>query len=382
MFAVETLIEKGMWMRGDPLEEARIKGAFTRYVAALGPCEEPSADAFGAVWHALRAALAHELRKRSLWSSPPSYLGVYGWRSWTTRGRGARRMENALEELVADCYAAVFVRRLARLRAHLEIKDDIEGLVFLLIRNFLHDRQKRHDPLGFRVYQVLRIAVREAVDAGELAVLAGDAAIRNPTLLGVAAASVREPVTAALRPLVERWNAELLPDLVTAAGPARRPLVARLRRRLLDLEAEGVRTFRFKDLADAFKDDVRLRWAALFDLEEGEAAPDDADATFAATVRLFHPTDRLAERDAFEKLVSCTTERLERLETTAATRHYLRTLWGFLRSYARGEGPDKLPSNRKLAALLRIPRERFPRLYETLSRLIGRCGSGSHGRAA
>ncbi len=369
---------------GVPAPEAR--GAFTRYVRALDPGREPTTEAFDELWRGLRSALRHELRKRSLWSGPPSFLGLVGWPSWLAE----RGTESALDELSADCYAFLFIERLPRLRAQLEVKPNVEGLVFLYLRNYLHDRQKHHDPLGFRIFEVLRSGVRSAVDDSELRVLSGDRRIGNGTLLAAVAAGeagqadpeeAAEP--AALRPIVERWNDELLPDLVTATGAQRQPLLERLRRCLLDLEVAGVRSFRFKDLIDPLKNDVRNRWAALYDLGEGESAPADDAAGLAAAVRLFPPAaSEVEERDSFRQLVGCVAQLMERLGAPGHTRHYLCTLFGFLRTWAGGEGPESLPSNRRLSGLLRIPRDRLPGLYETLRRLIGQCRAATSGRVA
>lgn len=161
---------------------------------------------------------------RGLWGSPPSFLGVYGWQSWSA----ADSTDEPLSELLSECYVFIFVHRLQSLKAHLEVKPNIDGLVFLNLRNFLYDRQRQHDPLGLRVFEILQSAVRQAVRAGELYVLAGDSKIRNDSLLGFTPDT--EPVetaTAALGRLVGIWNDDLLPALVTARGKAVEEVVAR-----------------------------------------------------------------------------------------------------------------------------------------------------------
>ncbi len=345
-----------------------LKGAFTRYLRTIAETEEPTPEAFGEVWRALGAALAHELRRRSLWTSPPSYLGVFGRESWQD--------DEALEELLVDAYAAIFVRRLARLQVQLERHGDVEGLVFRCLRNFVHDRQKDHDPLGYRIFEVVHDAVAATVDAGELVAVGPGRRIRNDTVLATAPEAADERAGAdVLRPIVARWNDDLLPDLVTAGGAGRPRVVARLCRHLLDLEAEGLRAFRFGDLLTPLKDDVRNRWSALFDFGEGESVHDEAaeDLAGADVVRVFHPETRAEEMEDFKKLVACVSEILGRAEPGERSRRYLLTLWEFLRRYASDEGPERLPSNRKLAELLRIPRRLFPELYETVARAVTTC---------
>src|SRR5262245_49899943 len=160
---------------------------FTAFVGCLQGPRTPDADLFHDAWHGLRAALVSEMKKRGLWQSPPCYLGAYGWESWDAeapQGSGSGRAQGALGELVADCYAFIFVDRLQSLKRQLEEKPDIDGLVLLNIRHFLHERQRVHDPLGFRVFELLQAAVEEAISSGSLHVLAGDKKIRNDTLLG------------------------------------------------------------------------------------------------------------------------------------------------------------------------------------------------------
>ena len=377
---------------------------FTEYLRSLDPRGEPPApEAFDELWEALRTALASELRKRGLWDSPPSFLGVYGWPSWSAPGSALRahphRRDDALEELLAECYVFIFVTRLESLKAHLKVKSNIDGLVFLNLRNFLHDRQQQHDPLGARVFEMLQSGVRRAVAAGELHVLAGDSKIKNDTVLGFTPDS--EPtagLATGLYPLVEGWNDDLLPLLVTARGKAKEGVLTKLRRHFPELHAAGARSFRLKDVIDPLKNDVRRRWAARLERSEGETGLEDSDDEFASVVRLAHPDTRIEERESFRKLADCVTASLEGLEVNEKTRAYLWTLWQYLGTYAAD--PDdaachnlrpagavvvgrafgatvaqahELPSRRKLATLLGIPRDRLAGLYAILGELIREC---------
>ncbi len=360
--------------------KSALEGAFTRYVQALAARGEPERAAFDEVWQALRAALVWEMRRRALWRSPPSYLGVHGWPTWAAREPGPGRTASALEELLCDCYAFIFLERLPRLRAHLELKDNIEGLVFLYLRNYLHDRQRSHDPLGSRIFEVLRAAVREAVAAEELWVVAGDSRVRGRTVLAATPEARGEDAAedAVLDGVVRRWNDDLLPDLVTAVGVRRPPLVARLRRRLLALEAVA-EVFRLQAVLVPLRQDARRRWGAIYGAEGGEPAFDDADGDVAAMVSVTEPEARHFEAmESFRFLVGCVHGRIDRLADPARTRRHLQNLWGFLSTHAREEG--RLLSNRKLAALLGIPRDRFPGLWSILGRLSGQCRDADAGR--
>jgi hypothetical protein len=418
-------------------------GVFTGYVRALGAGGEPPDDqAAGRVWAALRAALRDELRRRGLWgASPPSYLGVYGYRRWHSASgpgaqggqgtQGAARVQggqgagppalpappdDALEELAAGCYAYIFVDRLRSLAAHAAVKPDIEGLVKLNVRHYVHELQREHDPLGFRVFEAARAAVRGAVSRGEMAVVAGDPRVRNETVLAlrgepgprraalagaVTAAAVAGPVAAAmaagaattavpagavgtvaatsaeLARRVAGFCDELLPDLVTARGPRQTEVVERLRRHLLALQASGIERFRFRDLVAPLKHEVRCRWAAVF---EQAAGAQGGMASGGLEV------EEIVIQASFAELARCVTSRLDHLDVDARTRRYLVTLWRFLRLHAGQEGErreaaggvgaaadEEPPARAKVAELLHIPRERMPELYRTLGRLVSSC---------
>jgi hypothetical protein len=319
----------------------------------------------------LRATLRGELRRRGLWNAPPDYLGVYGSKGW----------EEALEELLADCYSFIFVDRLRALQAQLQVKDNIDGLVFLNVRHFLHERQKEHDPLGSQVFEVLQSAVRKAVSEGELHVLAGDPRVRNETVLGFRLdADTAALVSADFRSRVALWNDGLLPDLVTLRGRRQEEVVQRLRERLADLRDDGAEAFRFKDLIDPLKADVRARWAALLDQEAGEATVERGDDDAVQVVPLTPPDTGFEERQLVRKLVACVLEAIARLHVNETTRRYLTTFWQFLRVQAASGPLEGRLSQRRVAELLRVPRERLPELRETLGHLLEQCRAANSGK--
>ncbi len=367
---------------------------FTEFVRSLDAAGEPrDADSFMRLWRSLRGALASEVRRRGLWDSSPSFLGVYGWERWAasqplgeiTADAPLERPRDALDELLADCYVYVFVIRLRSLRAQLRLKPNIDGLVFRNIRNFLHDTQKKQDPLGFRVFVILRSALAEAVRSGGLYVLRGGPKILNETVFGFDLAARSAPVSdVELTAAVRSWNDELLPDLITARGQAERVVVARLGTLLRGLHRQGVEVFRFRDLVDSLKADVRARWAALWQEAAGETAIEDGE--LATVVRLIQPDTSFEERERIRKLAGRVEEALGGLRVRRRTRGHLLDLWRFLRAFALaadesavsgehpspGVGEDRLPSYRKLSKLLGIPRDRFPDLLATVREEVER----------
>jgi hypothetical protein len=368
---------------------------FTAFVRSLQGEHTPDADLFHDAWHGLRAALASEMKRRGLWQSPPSYLGTYGHDRWDTEdaprgdprapaGGAAGTQVSALAELVADCYAYIFVDRLPSLKRHLAQKADIDGLVLLNVRHFLHERQRAHDPLGFRVFELVQAATAQAVARGALHVLAGDERVRNDTVLGFDPAA-RPPATPSdLAPIVVRWNDELLPGLV-AQGRRQGRVVGRLQQRLLELPRHGVNAFRFKDLLDPLKSDVRQRWAALLAREDQQASA--VPPRGAGQPPLPAPEALAASRENLAELARCVSASIHSLVPDRRTRNYLATLWQYLRT-RHGSGEDvggawgdrdlqwqDHPSYRQLGRRLSIPRERMPLLFATLRQLVARCGA-------
>jgi hypothetical protein len=174
---------------------------FTRFLRNLEPGRPLDRESreLEEAWAALRRLLVSELRRRSLWSLPPAYLGIYGCASWNE--------PEAVEELLAECFVFIFVERFRSLKAQLRSKSDIEGLVLRNVRNFLQETQRRHDPVGFRVFTVLRSAVRNLLAAGELRVIAGNPGVQRDTVLTFGSVSSEEAVRLEeLRPHVLAWN--------------------------------------------------------------------------------------------------------------------------------------------------------------------------------
>jgi hypothetical protein len=357
------------------------------------PGREPEPSLASAMLAAFGRAVRQELRRRSLSQGLPQWLGVYGFRGWwEVAGRGG-----PFEELLAEAYRYVFVERFPALKAQTLAKANIEGVVLGSIRHFLHDRQRLHDRLGSRLFEVLSLAVRHAVVSGEFTVASGSAKIGSSTVLAVGerAPSVDLAKPEMLAPIVQRWNDELLPDLVTASRADKRRLVEELARRLADLELAGVAAFRFGDLILPLRADVRQRWAALLEPAEDEP-PDEEDARgFRRLRRSFEPAfeTQVIAADRFAKLIDCVDGAIEASPASKRTRDYLRRVLLFLRAFATeegdpleekggGEAEDQLPSFRRLAEHLKIPRERLGELIGTLKSFLERCRERLDGELA
>jgi len=368
---------------------------FTAFVRSQQGEETPDADLLHDAWNGLQAALGSELKRRGLWQSPPCYLGVYGYDRWDAEATvgdpmshawcQTRPTQSALEELVTDCWAFIFSDRMRSLKLQLTEKENIDGLVLRNVKNFFHERQREHDPVGFRIFERLKYALVDAVARRALYVLGGDPRIRNNTVLGFEPTVDFRLPALDLGPTVVRWNDELLPDLVTARGRKEAAVLERLEQFLLQLPQHGVRCFRFKDLVDPLKSDARLRWAAFLAREDCggrvECSPDQIQV-----LRQVLPECTVESRQSFEHLIRCVSVAIDCLEVDSSTRRYLAALWEYLQlrhgdgetGRASGNEPigdetDEGPlSHRQLSQRLGIPRERIPLLFTTLRQLVVR----------
>jgi hypothetical protein len=347
---------------------------FTRFLRNLEPGRPLDRESreFDEAWAALRRLLVNELKRRSLWSLSPACLGIYGCASWSD--------PEAVEELVADCFVYTFAERFRSLKAQLRSKPDIEGLVLRNVRNFLQETQRRHDPVGFRVFTLLRSAVRSALSAGDLQVIAGSPGVQRDTVLAFRPVPSEEAARLdELRPHALAWNDDLLPGMITARGWDVRQVTARLERHLHRLEAAGIRAFRFHDLVDALRQDARARWRAVW-VHSPEGIPPRLDEDGFAAVAGLVELPGEDERESLHGLLACLERSIERIaEPPARSRDYLRRLLVFLKSHAadapeeRGVPGRGLPSHRQLAQLLAIPRERLPDLFRMLRDLAEAC---------
>lgn len=341
----------------------------TDYLRSLGAGgEPPGRDDYEAAKELLRAILVREMVRRGLWSAPPSYLGVSGADCW-------RR--ELLDELVADAYVEIFLRRLAALQNQLLVRADVGGVIVRCVRQFLHDRQRDNDPLGYKVYEILRDSLSRLLEAGTLRIggadrldgrTAGKARIHNGTVCAFGPdAGFRQPDRVDFEDRVRLWNDELWPELLTAQGRARTRVHERLDDHLVRLGEIGVESFYFKDLVEPMKRDVRGRWSEeLANLAEEMASSREAEGG-----------------PGFRQLRDCVLGKLQK--EPAGTRENLRKLWLFLWSYAAGLNPSEVaakaeragaaPADLGLARDLGIGRHLIPPLKATLGRLIRACQS-------
>jgi hypothetical protein len=350
---------------------------FSDYLRSLEPGREPEAAHLRAVFAALERELRREMRQRGIWNLPPARLGVVGYRSWREPG--------ALAELAADAYRDVLLGRLRSLTAQLEVKSQIEGLVRRNLKSFLRDLQREGDPLGYRAWEAAQNAAERAVERGALSIAAAGPPVSSRTVLAFGHGGGRlGPPAERRRRLAERaarWNADLLPDLVTAGGRALDVVIDRLADRLPELAADGVAAFRLRELVAALRDDLRPRWAAWLwrpgDVAEAGdvGTPGEGGGPPVPVLRLTAPEadaeEAAAARQAFRRLRRCVEAGLVETVDDERTAGEAAAVWRAL--VAAAVEDDKMPSRRQLAQALGIPRDRMPGLFRAIGELMMRC---------
>jgi hypothetical protein len=239
------------------------------------------------------------------------------------------------------------------------------------LRDFVHERQSKFDPLGRRVFKVAEKAVRETLRDGEIFIVSGGGDIGNRTVLAFAASACPNRAEAARELLAEtvpEWNDVLLPDLVTAAGSRARDVVETLRQQLLALRALGVLAFRFRDVIRPLKNDVRRRWTAGYDTESGD---DDTDKV--VVLRQLRPEQTFEDVQSFHRLADCVVEKIEARRHNPHRQQQLSRLFTFLRLWAVDPESPQRPSNRWLADRLGISRGTMPELFKILGKMVKGC---------
>lgn len=337
---------------------------------------EMSPDLGQRLLQALEDVVVAELKRRGLWNASPRYLGLLG-EQWRDRdGSGP------LRELLNEVFVAAIAEPLPRWRNLLaDPAASLEAALVQAIRNHLHELQRRHDRLGYDLYQRSKEAVLAAIAAGELffADPHDSQRISNHSVLTADPAGGMEPVPA--EKLAERtpfWVDTLLPELVVGIRESRRQAVERLRQHLAGLAAEGIVCWRFKDMLDPLKATIRARWqsrAESGDNDDGPTVTTFDEDGHRELVRTLNPRDPdQLEREHLEKLLECLAVQIGRHSAQQRTLDHIWGLFLYLQTFiAPGSDEDELPSARELEKQLKIPREKVPSLLEVLGRFLRLC---------
>jgi hypothetical protein len=202
---------------------------------------------------ALLAALAdlvrQRLRKSGMWGHPPEYFGYPEYHTWEE----AFSEEDPSPGPAGDFFLEEVVPESAFFDQTLQAGNDVDALLRQKVRWFLTDRQKRHDPIGYRAFMNL-LAVVEAMVADGSAVATNRVGgkIRNPTLVRLTSTGSSPPADEGELSRVIDTDADWQPVLRRLAklGKGAQRL---LRERLELFPAAGVAAFSVGELGAVLK---------------------------------------------------------------------------------------------------------------------------------
>lgn len=233
------------------------------------------------------------MRRRGLLSGPPSYLG-YDLANWN--------VADAFDDIVVDCYVFAIAARIEGLRNQLRVRVSVDGMIVRNVDNFLLERQRRRDPIGYAVFGNLEAALadlstsgRAIVDDLEAGRLRSASTVRFKGASTGAApcdpARLQEAVADA-----PRWG-ETLATLVSTSNDGREWTSDFVRR----LDDRGIGCFRVSDLVAAIATRAREDWAARHATPAAELAYEGDDDAYQL-VRIARADESVEMRDMLAML--------------------------------------------------------------------------------
>lgn len=222
---------------------------------------------------ALGRMIERRLRAIEMWNQKPEYLGypdVGDWNDVYPSGFEGHTAEYASAsptiDFLTDCLTPALDAGGTMANA-LRLGEEVGGYITIMVRNFLTDRQKNHDPVGYRVFKNLE-AVAEALEARGVVKVSDRSGERHPRIRQasrVQFVNTTAGETATHTDLIEIVLAApslsgCLHKLAKKGVGAQRLLCPAIE----DLPKSGIREFMFGELLTPLQARVRevvLRWA-------------------------------------------------------------------------------------------------------------------------
>jgi hypothetical protein len=347
--------------------------SFTEHFRRLETTRRPDELFLAALGKALRGRLRHA----GLWDQPPAFLGYDEFRNWAD----AFADGDAVADPTLDCYLEAVVRRYDSLADQLRKKDNIDGLIYLNVKRFILERQKKHDPIGYSAFKNLEAVLEKmAADKQVSAEQRVEGRLRNESLVlfpsGERIAS-REQLEEALS-TGPQWD-QALPRQVKIGEGAQRLLLASL----TTLPEAGVAAFRLGDLVNVLKDRVRHIHAQRNRPSDSEVVPETrTNQSICELIRIVRPDPGYEEgRENLQHLLRRMRNAIDLLDAQERTRTGLRHLLDELSCHA--ETDEEIPSWAELSRRLGVRRttlwDHLERLRELAKRLLDEPDTPSRG---
>ena len=257
---------------------------------------------------AIHRLLRWELRRRGAgFRLSPSCFGCADWDFWEdmyVRGDTEKvlRSTGPLMDLAVDCYEYAIIRRYGSLSDQLKVKENIDGLIRLNVRNFVTERQRKSDPCGTKAYLNLRAAVEELLLSGDWqaeGLRRGNPC--NDTRLFVAGAADQE---AASKSELDEWLSAS-PDAIEVARQIGASVRDDIQTSLQDQLRQQGRTIAcmfFGDLVDVWKQRARRGYEGVRYREETDLAwsGDDEDGDSSRDLIRYDDERYVSFEEAFD----------------------------------------------------------------------------------
>jgi hypothetical protein len=328
----------------------------TEHVRHFGATSDPT----DRVLPALERVLRYRMRQKNLESAPPEVLGYSGVTNWSA--------PNAFEDIVADCYIYAVLQRLPALREQLKIKPNVDGLISRNVKNFLLERQRRYDPLGYAVFGNVKGAALDGVAAKTIVLENLDRGkIYNATVLRFTDGRPGAPASPELIQNAVRtaagW-ADALRSLTASTEEGRTWVLGFIRH----LRGTGVTAIRCGDLIAAVAGRVREEWGTRHAEPAGDLAR-EGDDEFGATVRMVWPDESVETRERWERLKRLIPSQIAHLDRQERVRDRLAGVFAAL-VVAVEEGGHAPPTQAELIERTGVPRATLSDDFQLLREII------------
>lgn len=308
---------------------------FSDHVAALAAKEDTDLEVLDAAWTVLRSAL----QSRGIYSEGPGLLG-YNGTTWDD--------EDAQQDFVHDAYCRAILSRLRGLHRNLLQSGNIEMLVKRNLRNFVGERQRRHDPAGDAIFQNLKVALLELCRTGFLTRIGKESADDWKTddqlcFQGEPQSDVA--TTEQVRVALEQTGIQFegLENLLRISEASQAPLLDAIRR----LAECGCTHFSVKTLKSGL---VELATAAGISLASvREQRFSDSDAEFLENVRTVSPDSGYEQSEHYENLFREVHEAIDQLPKSDQIKSRWHSVTEHFREVAMGKGGQGSASTDQLA---------------------------------
>jgi hypothetical protein len=348
------------------------KTTFTTLIEQLETnCWKPD-DVFKALLDAVAKALRAEMNRRGLWNTPPLWLGVdyENWEHWNN--------QEAFDALCVDCYIFSITDQFNNLRAALKISKNIDSLIFLNIHHFISHLQRTYDSLGYAVAIHARNAIQCAIDKGIFvpSELNNKGKVGNKTLLTVSTSDFSITLSETNQILEVLRNHPIWKEIQLKLAGKSQKVQEFLCEIVCQLTESNILCFRFKNLVDAMKEDVRIAkekddtecLAKNTALEIENTAREELDEDNNQIVQLVEADTTYEDYESFLYHVKQVQESIDKLKYQQRVRKRLHQVFVEIVDYIETEHVE--PSQSELVKKLNIPKATLNGDMKVLRELI------------